>query len=469
VKLIAPAVLQPIMGTQISFEDWNQLVSLTESMSSIGLALQQGVTNALPPIQPVQAAPVSGVLEINIGGPDTDHPQWTLCQGLLCASVGDPPGTQVTLTVPANSTGETRVDAICCQPDYPQVDTASRKVEQPGGSTPTQDIPIVIQGLAFQYVEGPDGGGNPTIPTGWEVFAYVNVPDSATSIVDGDIDVQFPYMNPNAFTVTTTSTTVPAEGSQVTVNVNDTSVWKELDLAYIVGPHSDNGFLAQIVSGGVDGNANTLTVENLNTAINGSGTMPIGALVVPAGIAPVVCSMTVTDIPANIGDSFTIDMSSTGQYTPGSYGLITGRVHGKGAYFLVTNQNSATQLQCTLIGIAQGGPSLLGSTLLPGSTINSCAPPGIIEEDQDNGGFLNPTQPLRVKKGTVTITSGAPVDVTFAGSGGANFFSSSSYEIVLTCKGSAGVSAPYYTSKSAGGFTVNATGTGDIGWIAMGY
>lgn len=463
-QIKAPQILQPIEGTQVGFVDWNQLVSFLQSMSSIALSLQQGVTDALPPIQPVAASPASGSLSVSIGGADANHPQWALVQAQLCASI-----SPSVFTITGNTGSVTRKDAIVCQPNATQVSTTPRKVQQPGGSQPVENIPVVIPGLAFQYVTGPDGGGNPSIPSGWELFAYVFVAVDAANLTDSDIEVQFPYMNPNSFTVTTSSTAVPAEGSQVTIDVNDTSVWNELDIAYIVGPHSDNGFIAQIVSGGVDPNANTLTVENLNTAINGSGTMPIGALVVPAGIAPVVCSTTVTNVPANIGGSFTIDCSSTGQFTQGTYGLLTGRVHGKGAYFLVTGQNSATQLQCELVQLAQGGVSLLGSTLLPGSTLNSGVPPGTMEEDQDNGGFLNPTQPLRTKKGTVTITSGAPVDVTFAGAGATNFSSSSSYEIFLQPKGGSGVTAPYYTSKDAGGFTVNATGTGDIGWVAIGY
>lgn len=472
-KLSAPQILQPPLGCQISYADWLQLIAYMESFSGMATALSNGVTDALPPIQPVSMVFGSG-LSVAVGGTDNNNGcQFALCQGILCASAGNPVGTQYNFTIPSNSTGSTRIDAIAMQPSTQQVTVTPRKVEQPDGSKPIQNVPVVINGLAIQYIEGPNGGGNPGIPSGWEKFAHIAVPNGAVSLDDSAITLFFPYLNANAFTTTTSGVTIPAIGSTVTLPVNDTSVWVAGDVGYAIGPASANAFLFNVVS--VDANTNTMLVTNLNTTIQGNGLMVVGALVLPAATAPVSCTTTTTTVfklPADGGLAFDINVSNAGAFPIGSFGYVVGVVNSKSFYFQVVGQGNqppgGPYIRVQTVAIGQGGPSLIGSTILTGSLVFNSSPPALMEEDQDNGGFLNPTQPIRAKKGTVTIgTAGGTAAVTFDPN--LPYSSSSSYAISLAANAAALDAS--YTNKTASGFTIklNGSGTGNVGWSTKGY
>jgi hypothetical protein len=367
----------------------------------------------------------------------------------------------VQFNVPPNAGGSVRTDAIVCQPATVQVGTVNRPVEQPGGSKPTEAVPMVINGLAFQYVEGPSGGGNPTIPTGWENFCYLSVAIGASSLTDDDITVNFPYMNPNSFTLSTSPTTVPAEGSNVTINVNDISVWDIGDFGCIIGPHADNAFMFVIVD--IDENQNTLTVTNLNTTINGTGTIADGAFVLPAGDAPVICSTSNTVVPP-LGSVVNVYMSSTGAFTQGAYGLMIGPGANHGFYFVVV-QNFGKYCNVRNIGVAIGGSACIGASLTEGSTIYPSNPPAIVEEDQGNGGALNPTQPIRVKFGVVVFSGAGTQAVAFDTN--LPFSGNSTYHIGFSSN-TPGMS-PIFSAKTAAGFSITASAAGSVTWEAIGY
>lgn len=478
-KLSAPDVLQPIQGTQVSYIDWNQLVAFMEQMAATSIALSQGIPtlDALPPLQPVTCVFPGSGLSVAVGGTDNvTGAQWALCQGIMCASVGNPVGTQYNFTIAAAPTGSqpTRIDALVCQPIQQQVTTVTRNVEQVGGSKIPTSIPVVIQGLAFEYIQGPSSGGNPTIPAGWEKFAHIAVANGATALTDADLTGFFPYMNQNAFTTTTEQLPggVPAEGSNVTFTVNDTSVWAAGDFGYIVGPGSANGFLFEVVS--TDDNALTMTITNINTLIQGSGILPVGSYVLAAALAPVCCTTTTTTIPV-YGGSVTLNVTNSSDYPAGGYGTIIGRVFGQSFYFQVLN-NLGSSIHVQLIGIGQGGFGILSgaASIAVGSVLLPSVPPGLVEEDQDNGNILNPTVPLRVKKGTVNFGSGTTHAVAFFqhnfGSGSVTvlpYSGSNTYGISLAVD-TAGVTANW-SSQTANGFSITTSAACNVLWTATGY
>lgn len=393
--LLTPEFLNAPYGCQISYADWTQIVASVMQTVGSGAAFQQGELNAQTLLQPLTIAP-SG-LQLSIGGTSTT-PQYVLCQGLLCGSIA-----VQTFTVPANNGTATRKDIICLQADETlQVGTVTREVEDSSGNKTNQNIPVIIAGLQYQYVEGDSAGDVPSPPAGYVTFAIISVPVGAVSITSGEIAIQFPAMNPvgpagHGSTTTTESLVIPAVGASLASTVGDST-------AFPVGTYALISDGTHVVIGNVTVNSTgniTITVQQIllgaqgNTIANGAivtfsgsqgaigatgatgaqgATGPAGPTGATGATGPSGANghgSTVTTqgvlIPV-VGGSAAIITVDPAAFPVGEYGLVSDGSH---AFAFLVNSVSVNTLNVTCLYISAG---VAGDSVAIGATVSFSGP-----------------------------------------------------------------------------------------------
>jgi hypothetical protein len=456
-----PSLLAPNQpGVQVQQYDWNAMLTFAWEVAGYAVAFSQGVTNgdAIPQFQALACAPAGGMV-ITLGG-SSSHPQFALIAGVLSAAKA-----AQTFTVPNNSSGQTRIDIVCVQMQPTQGSTVSRAIEGDGN----QNIPYNYAGIAFQYVQGTPGGGQPSAPSGWETFAVITVPNGLGSIGSGNIAVVFPVMNPtgptgpqgppgHGPTTLTSNVTIPTVGNTVAMPVADAVGFPAGTPGLVISGTKAMWFSVLSVAG------STCTVMNVG-AVDGysnSGTLNSPGLVT-FGVPPPFTFMTQQIALPNIGATVGVQVNSVDEWNVGMYGVVFGPNNSPQAFIFVVQTISANTLTVECIAKILGS---FGNNISPGALVFPCPPPVVLYQD----GAQVPGAQL-VQTGRATDPgNGGSVTVTFA----VPYTSSSTYRItgLTPCTSGPHGFAPYVSGKTASGFTItipsDTTGHGDIEWGVVG-
>ena len=380
--LVEQQFLQAIQGTQISFTDWQQQYASLAAIFGQGIAAQQGITAGLPNVQPLLVT-FPGGMGIWLGQVATpSSPQFAFTRAQLSAT------TALTgYTVPNNSTGSTRNDAIVCQPGQIQITTVNREVEATDGSKSIQAIPIVYFGLVFQYITGPSGGGSPSIPAGFDEFCTISVANGAVSINSSNVTVLFPVMNAQGAgaTMTTSTVTAPSIGSSVVLPVLRTDAFPIGTPVFAVNAGATVGFTGTVTARSTSANAGNLTVQVSGYPIGVPGSFASGATVTFGGIAGAIgaaghgtTSNTTAIGPSNslpaIGGNTTFTVLDPTAFPTGTYGYVVGPFNALAMFFSVVSVSGNT-LTVTALGYGLGaGPGL--GPINPNGTVTFSGIPG---------------------------------------------------------------------------------------------
>lgn len=200
--------------------------------------------------------------------------QWLFVQGRLADLI---PAT--TLNVATNASGLDRKDIVVVKYASVQDTGVMRVVQQPDGSDTNETIFTNRESVAWEYVEGTPGSGFPATPSGWELFAQIDVPNGASTVtpviqfltmrhlVTGTDGFPVDSLNGQTGAVTIVDGTaihVTTVGGVITINVSATlvnSVNSEVGAITIT-----NGSGIGVATAG-----NVITITNTNpiTSVNG--------------------------------------------------------------------------------------------------------------------------------------------------------------------------------------------------------
>jgi hypothetical protein len=374
--IVAPQFYEPVDGAKVEYTDWNQLFQSALASIGGGAAFQQGVQHALPLVQPLAVTPTTG-MNVSVGGVSANNPQFVMVNANLAAAI-----LATTYTVPNNATGSTRNDIIAVTQTLIQVSSVSREVEDTSGNKTIETLPIVVNGLAVEYLTGATGGALPTVSAPYVDFAHIAVPNGAVSVNSSEITVSLPNMNPQGAgaTMTTSVVTAPAVGASVTIPVARTDAFPVGTPVYCVNVAGTTAFTGTVTSRSTSSNAGTLTIKATSYVLGTpSSSMGIGTTITFGGIQGAtgasghgttsnIAGIVLPGLNANV--SFAV-LDPTA-FPVGASGLAVGPANVFAFYFTVLSVAGNT-LTVQLTSYALGGVS--GVTLGGGGTITFSGPP----------------------------------------------------------------------------------------------
>jgi hypothetical protein len=267
------------LGVLVESQDWNaQQQALIQAIGS-GICAAQGTLYARSLLQPLTLT-TNGTMTVSLGGNSTR----VLCDGYWC----DGCAVQA-FVVPAAPGSGTRLDAICIQasPLGTNVGSIGRDAKNTEQQISEVNVPQVVNGVNYQYVEGDTSGTPPAAPPGFTRFIVISIPANATVINAGNwsFDAGFPEMNPtgptgpNPLSLTNGPITIPAVGQTCSVPALNGAAYP--NGSYVTVSDGTHAIYGTIASGGTTA---TLTVSVLAILLSSQGQIiTSGAVIAFAG------------------------------------------------------------------------------------------------------------------------------------------------------------------------------------------
>jgi|SRR5579862_302746 len=462
-NLLPPQTLNPNQpGVLVQKEDWNANTIFMQATAGYAVAFSQGVTNgdAIPQFQALNCTPAGGMV-ISLGG-SSGNPQVALVAGVISWA----PAAQ-NFTVPNNGSGQTRIDIVCVQSQQTQGSTVSRPIEGDGN----QNVPYDYSGIAYQYVEGTPGSGQPSAPSGWETFAVITVPSGASSITSGDIAIAFPVMNPtgpqgpqgvpgHGTTTLTADVSIPNVGQTVNMHLADVTAFQ----VGVNGLASDNVHAMYFVVTAVAGSVATVMNLGAPDGLSNSGTIGHPGLV-GFGNAPGTTFTTAQITGWTAGAALSWTVNSVDEWNLKMFGVVFGPNNAPGAFIFQVENIVGNTLYGNVVSVIAGNPA---SPIAVGAYVFPIAPPLIAYQD---GTDVTNNGMIRLSGKTPNIGIGDSYTVSFSP---VQFLSTETWRFLGLTPIPLGTNGftPQISAKTETGFTVFIPGTatdhGPIEWAVEG-
>lgn len=340
----------------------------TSVLNSTGEAIASitGSTDVLPQINPVTctATVTGGHVVVTVGGSG----EWLVTQGRMCDNI---PTTVLTQSPPDGSLP--RTDILAVKYNELEADGATRTYQKPDGSDDTTTVFQLTQSVTWNYVEGTPGGGTPSTPAGYQLFAIIPVAAGHTGALTVNIQFQTPkhlLTGSNTDPVTSINglddAVVLVGGTDIGVSVSGQNITIAFTGSIVNSINSISGALTIAggsgISVGTAGSTVTITSTVSSTTVNGVG----GAVAIAAG-----ADISVT----TAGSTITIDFTGT---VVSSVNTLAGALTITSADGSIGVTSSGTNIDLTadvgLVGIGgsiletQNNPVTGIALVLPGST-----------------------------------------------------------------------------------------------------
>jgi hypothetical protein len=292
------------------------------------LATLLGAYDALPMINPTQVSAVvaGGHVTTTVGG----TLQWLVVQGIMCDYIPQ----QVFSQSPPDAT-DPRVDILCVKYTVQPTDGVMRVFQEPDGTDGSAEIFINRPGVTWEYVEGTPGSGQPSTPSGFELFAILDVAANATTVtpviqfltpqqlITGEDHNPVDTVNGLFGDVTLVG------GTDIGVVVSGQDITISLTATIVNSVNGEAGAITIVAGTGINvGTSGTaITISNTQTATTVNGLS--GAVIIAAGTgisvgtagSTITITSTVTDTTVNgVGGAVTI--AGGGLVTVGTAGSI---------------------------------------------------------------------------------------------------------------------------------------------------
>lgn len=240
------------------------------------LASLLGVYDAIPDINPVQlTVPIAGGhINVTVGGAG----QWLIVQGRMCDYI---PTTNLTQSPPDGT--QARTDILCVKYTQQSINGVTRTFQEPDGSDSTTTIFTLAEGVTWDYVEGTLGGGQPSTPSGFELYAVIPVPAAAVTLTPA---LQFLTVTELGVSINgLTGAITIAGGTDIHVGVSGSTITISLNVAIVDTVNGASGAISIVAGTGISvgTSGGTITITNTESATSVNGLT--GAVTIAAGTA----------------------------------------------------------------------------------------------------------------------------------------------------------------------------------------